>query len=405
MAIRLKVARTAKELDDVFWLRHEVYVVEDKRFGGRPLANQRITDHFDALPMVANIVAYDQEEPVGTLRLNLDTGCGLPSEDVYDFAAYRQELQKCYGTDHLSLGSAGMLAIREKWRCRRDVIKAMFKLATGIGHSWGATHGIATVNHDTVSIYERLGFKALNEPQWNEVIGNYIVPMAGEFEAAYLWAFGNLLNAKLDRFWLEAFSAHFERLLIAQGEQLFTEGDEAEHAYIIDNGWIQISRKDPEGHELTLATLSHGALFGELALIDESPRSATAIAGTHAELIQLNRQDFLESIKENPQQVERLLRVFAERIRRTDQLAMVMAYAPQTGRVKYALDQLRISAVPDLKDEDVLVARVGPAALAKVAGVREHEVRFVLELEKQAGRLDYGGNSIRFLNYMELPNS
>lgn len=401
MSVRLKVARSAEELNEVFWLRHEVYVVEDGKFGGRPLPGSRIADRFDALPMVANVIAYDGNEPAGTLRLNLDTGGGLPSEEIYDFSAHRQQLlDQSPGFDCV-LGSASMLAIRRHWRGRRDVIKAMFKMATGIGHSWGATHGIATVNRDTVSIYERLGFEPLGDAVWVDAIGNYIVPMGGKFEAAYQWAFGELINANFDRFWLDAFSGHFERRLLSPGERLFTEGDNAEHAYIVDEGWIQVLRKDPDGNELTLATLSHGALFGELALIDDRPRSATVVAGSHVELIQLSRQTFLESVRSNPEQVEKLLRVFADRLRITDQLAMVMAYAPETGRIRYALEQLKTSAVPDRKSKGVLIAKFGPESLARAAGVNEHQVRCVLELEKQAGHLDYGGNQIRFLSGAE----
>lgn len=397
MSIKLKVAHSAKELNDVFWLRHEVYVTEDGKFGGRPLIGRRIADRFDALPHVANIIAYDQDEPVGTLRLNLDTGGGLPSEENYDFSGYRQQLIGGSAFDELRICSASMLAIRRHWHNRRDVIRAMFKLATGICHSWGATHVVATVNHDTVSIYERLGFGALAERMWNEPIGNYIVPMAVVFELVYQWAFGALLTSRLDRFWLDAFSGHFERLLLSPDESLFTEGADAEHAYIVDEGWIQVLQKDPNGNELTLATLSHGALFGELALIDDRPRSATVVAGTHVELIQLSRHTFLQSIQTNPAQVDKLLRVFADRLRITDQLAMVMAYAPGTGRVHYALEQLKSSAVPDRKDRNVLVVRVGPEDLARAAGVDESEARCVLDRERQAGHLDYRGNQIRFL--------
>lgn len=397
MAIKLKVAHSAKELNDVFWLRHEVYVSEDGKFGGQPLPGEHIADRFDALPSVANIIAYDDDEPVGTLRLNLDSGGGLPSEEIYDFSHYRGQVQEGLDSQEARICSASMLAIRSHWHNRRDVIRAMFKLATGICHSWGATHVIATVNHDTVSIYERLGFGPLGERFWNEAIGNHIVPMGVVFELVYQWAFGALLSSTLDRFWLDAFSGHFERLLLSPGERLFTEGSGAEHAYIVDDGWIQVLRKDLDGNELTLATLSHGALFGEIALIDDRPRSATVVAGTHVELIQLSRHTFLESVKSNPTQAERLLRVFADRIRITDELAMVMAYAPETGRVRYALEQLKSSAVPDRKNRNVLVAKVGPEALAKAAGVDEHQVRCVLELEKQAGHLDYGGTHIRFL--------
>lgn len=396
MSIKLKVAHSAPELNDVFWLRHQVYVMEDGKFGGKPLTGERIADRFDALPNVANIIAYDGTEPVGTLRLNSDSGGGLPSEENFDFSSYRRDLPGGFSSETAVICSASMLAIRSQWHNRRDVIKAMFKLATGICHSWGATHVIATVNHDTVSIYERLGFRPIAERRWIESIGNYIVPMGVLFDLVYQWAFGALLSSNLDRFWLEAYSGHFERMLLSPGERLFAEQDDAEHAYIVDEGWVQVLRKDAEGNELTLATLSHGALFGELALIDDRPRSATVVSGTHVELIQLSRQTFLESIRSNPDQVEKLLRVFADRLRVTDQLAMVMAYAPETGRVRYALEQLKSNAVPDRKNRGALMAKVGPEALARAAGVDEHDARWVLELEKQAGHLDYGGNVIRF---------
>lgn len=399
MPIKLKVARSARELNGVFWLRHKVYVEEDGKFGGKPLHGERMVDRFDALPNVANIVAYDGDEPVGTLRLNLDCEGGLPCEEHYNFSDYRRQINAEFPGSAVRVCSASMLAIRAQWHNRRDVIKAMFKLATGICSSWQVTHVIATVNHDTASIFERLGFSALADRAWNDVIGNHIVPMGALFERIYQWAFGGLLTSELDRFWIEAFSGHFERQLLAPGERLFTEGEEAAHAYIVDEGWIQVLRKDADGNELTLATLSHGALFGELALIDDCPRSATAVGGTHAELIQLGRDTFLESIRSNPKLVEKLLRVFADRLRMTDQLAMVMAYAPEAGRIHYALKRLRSSAVPDRKNEGVYIAKVGPDLLARAAGVTEHDVRCVLEMEKQAGHLDYGASVIRFLHH------
>ena len=76
---------------------------------------------------------------------------------------------------------------------------------------------------------------------------------------------------------------------------------------------------------------------------------------------------------------------------------MVMAYAPQTGRVHYALEQTRIAAAPDPRREGVSVAKIGPAALALSAGVREDEVRRVLEMERSRGVLEYGERVIRFL--------
>jgi len=52
MPIRIKLARSPKEIDDALWLRHEVFVVEDGKFGGKPVPGHRLVDHFDAFPSV-----------------------------------------------------------------------------------------------------------------------------------------------------------------------------------------------------------------------------------------------------------------------------------------------------------------------------------------------------------------
>ena len=393
MSIRLKIATTPKEIDDVFWLRHEVYVKEDGKFGGEVFPSERISDRFDALPGTSNIIAYEGDEAVGTLRANLESEVGLPSEDIYDFSSYRRSLPE----QNLVMASGGMFAIREKWRSRRNVIYAMLKMITGIYHSWGVTHVIATSNHETVSVYEHLGFEALDDAIWVEHIGNHVVPMATPFSRMYKWAFGQLFESKLDSFWVDNFSEHFERVLLSKDEILFMEGDDAPFAYIIDDGWVGVSRQDPNGEELTLATLARGDIVGELALLDQKPRSASAKAVTNLELIQIDRKTLFASIKQYPEQLEELLNLFAQRIRRTDDLALVMAFAPQTGRVRFALENLKHLAIAKQKLPAHRVVKMGPTELAKSAGVRESEVMRVLEMEKLAGNLDYGKKIIKFI--------
>lgn len=395
MTTLIKVARTARELDQVYWLRHEVYVIEDGKFGGQPLPQERISDRFDALPQVANLIAYEHGEPVGTLRINLDTGAGLPPEDHCDFSELRNNPPQ--HTDSPRFASGSMLAVREDWRRRRDVIQALFKTAAGVLLRWGASHILASVNHETVSIYHKFGFEATDEPRWIESIGNYVVPMAATYDTIFQWAFGGLLKGDLDRFWLDTFADCFERQLLKNGEKLFCEGDEANHSYIIDSGWIAISRQSPEGDNLTLATLPPGTLFGELALIEERPRSATATAMGHVELIRLSRDDFLQTIGSDPEKLKKLMQVLAQRLRHTDDLAMVMAYAPQTGRVLFALEKLKKSAMPERKNPSIRSVKMGPKELAQSAGVREHEVRRVLEKKRTEGEIEYSERVIKFL--------
>lgn len=213
MTTTVKLAVSAKELTDVFWLRHEVYVIEEGKFGGQPLKGARIVDHFDVFPGAVNIIAYDGDEPVGTLRVNVDKGGGLPAEQYYDYRDYKRGVYAHVDSPVFSSGS--MFAIRKKWQKRRDVVHALLKLAAGVFHQFGTTHILASVNHDTVSIYDRLVLKPIDEQRWIDDVGNYIVPIAGHFSGMYQWAFGDL---PVDNFWIKTFPAHFERLRLGLGD-------------------------------------------------------------------------------------------------------------------------------------------------------------------------------------------
>ena len=117
MPIRLKVARTANELDDVFRLRYDVYVVERHKFQeSTEEIERRIIDRFDAVPDVANIVAYNGDIPVAAMRINKDSVIGLPAEQYYDFSEARAALEKEFrlaGTKEPTLVSGSMLAIHK----------------------------------------------------------------------------------------------------------------------------------------------------------------------------------------------------------------------------------------------------------------------------------------------------
>ena len=398
MSIRLKVARSEKELDDVFRLRHEVYVAERGKFSPDAMQSRRIVDQFDAMPSVANIIAYGGDGAIASMRVNRDSAIGLPAEEYFDFAPTRDALREAFQKGEAEepvLVSGSMLAIHQDWRNRRNVIFALFKMAAGVMHDWGATHVIGSISEETLGLYGRIGFKPIGEPEWNESVKDSLVPILAPFDKVFEWTYGDISD-KISPFWLNNFCGQFERLLLSPGDVLFRQGELAEQAYAIDDGWVSISRADKEGNEMVLANLSRGALFGELAILDEEPRSATATAITNVGLIVLDRQRLLDIIREHPEKMGQLLLHFAQRVRDMDDLALVQAFAPQTRRVEHALDRLWRSADTDRKDPNVRVAKIGPQQIAKSAQIREDEVLRVLEMEKAKGVLDYGRKNIRF---------
>ena len=205
MAIQFKVARTPQEIDDALWLRHQVYVTEEGLFGGKPLPDERIVDRFDVIPKVAHILAYDDDEPVGGIRVNCDMGRGLPPEKYFDFGAYLPSFENVQH-DQVSpppvIASAGMLVVRNGWRRRRDVTRALYRVAIGVFYSWEATHITGVVSAATVSVYRRMGFAPIAERVWNPAIGDHIVPLVARAEDCFRWAFGEQI-APHEMLWQE----------------------------------------------------------------------------------------------------------------------------------------------------------------------------------------------------------
>ncbi len=105
-----------------------------------------------------------------------------------------------------------------------------------------------------------------------------------------------------------------------KGEYIFLQGDPGLGMYILEEG--EVSIKLEEG-EKELVRLGEGAFFGELALLDESPRSASAVAASECQLIGFFRPDLFKLIEKNPQAglkiVLKLAEIIGERLRISNQ--------------------------------------------------------------------------------------
>ena len=97
------------------------------------------------------------------------------------------------------------------------------------------------------------------------------------------------------------------------GEVIFKEGDEADQLFAIKSGEIAIQLGNR-----TLAELSANTIFGEMALIDDSPRSATAVAKTDVELVPISEKQFLFLVSQTPFFALKVMRVLARRLRATN---------------------------------------------------------------------------------------
>ena len=105
-----------------------------------------------------------------------------------------------------------------------------------------------------------------------------------------------------------------DRKFVSKGQLIFTEGDAGCCAYIIEEGEIEIVYHDAMG-EHTLSVMNKGELFGELALIDQQPRTATARATEHTVLIQIEHSLVQGLLERSDPVLRHLLLVILERFR------------------------------------------------------------------------------------------
>jgi uncharacterized membrane protein len=106
----------------------------------------------------------------------------------------------------------------------------------------------------------------------------------------------------------------------ASGTPLFYRDDPGDAMYLIETGRVRISVKDADGHDATLADLHDGEFFGEMAIIDDQPRSADATVVTNTRLAVLSREDFQSFLHRNPDIALGILTAMIRRLRRTDEL-------------------------------------------------------------------------------------
>ena len=169
---------------------------------------------------------------------------------------------------------------------------------------------------------------------------------------------------------------------LADGETLFDRGDPGDAFYVIQSGQMRIFTHDEEGRELTLNSLGPGEAFGELALVDDRPRSASAAAVGPTVLHRLRRDEFLARVHTSPALTDIVIRLLSQRTRHmTDYIERLGHWARLVAEGKY--DQAMAGLQDERNTSDRALAAVADAVHSMVRAVREREER----LRKQVAEL------------------
>ena len=139
---------------------------------------------------------------------------------------------------------------------------------------------------------------------------------------------------------LAAIARHLRRRRFRRGETIFHQGDPVDAVHIVSSGAVKIVLPSLEGEEAIIATLRSGDFFGELALLDDAPRSATAVAVEASETLSLPQPTFRELLDSDASLRDGLLAGLAAEIRRLTHHVEDLHFLDLAGRLAHRLARL-----------------------------------------------------------------
>jgi CRP-like cAMP-binding protein len=165
---------------------------------------------------------------------------------------------------------------------------------------------------------------------------------------------------------------------------VFFENEEGDFFFTIVEGRIKVTILGDDGREVILSILGPGDFFGEIALLDNEPRSATAIAIEDTELLSLHRVDFQGALTDNRSISVALIKILSARLRRANHQISTLALLDVYGRVARVIVDMAREEGRRLRDGHIAFRRATHQEIAnRIGTTRETVTRMLKELERQ----------------------
>lgn len=217
------------------------------------------------------------------------------------------------------------------------------------------------------------------------------------------------IEVRLEQIPLFAVLAADERAALAEklmprrmvkSQPVFLQGDPGDEMYLLLEGRIRICCESLTGREITLAILRDGGFFGEMALLDGEPRSATAVAESAGQLLVLRRTDFQTFLQATPNAGISLLAFLSQRLRKSNDKVQDLALLTVRERLAaLLLDLATKEGEPRDNAPGVMLPKgVTHKTLSGLLGTsRETVTRMCAEL-KELGYIEQHGRRMAVVN-------
>jgi len=194
--------------------------------------------------------------------------------------------------------------------------------------------------------------------------------------------------SSIDRSHLQAVAQHARVRSCSRGEVVVYEGEPGESVFAIRRGTLKVSMSDGTGRVTTLGIMGPGEIFGELALLDGQPRSATVTAMTNAKLLVLDRDGFFQLLESTPKAGIAVLGVLAQRIRRLSARSESVAGTRISRRLARQIELLGEShGVPGFGGRVRVGVKLTQQDLAELVGATRESVNKHLTAWEEEGLL------------------
>jgi len=175
-----------------------------------------------------------------------------------------------------------------------------------------------------------------------------------------------------------------------RGSVIMAAGDPIDSLYIIISGRLKVMMGDADGKEVILSLIGPGEFFGEMGLIDDSPRSASVVSIEPCELLSITKRDFKNCLAENFEMAMAVMRGLVRRLREADRKIGSLALLDVYGRVA----RLLLDMSENVNGQKVVTKRLPKQDIAKMIGASREMVSRVMKDLQMGGYIEVRGSSI-----------
>ncbi|MCB4791311.1 MAG: Crp/Fnr family transcriptional regulator [Elusimicrobia bacterium] len=174
---------------------------------------------------------------------------------------------------------------------------------------------------------------------------------------------------------------------------IFNENTSGERFYIVLSGRIKIFTRSGEKKK-TLAILDRGEFFGEMALLDMEPRSASSIALTESELVVIKKQDFRKLLAKYPRISFQIMKTLSQRLRQADKEIEALTFGDVIGRLANTLLEFGKKYGQETQEGLKINMAFSHQDIAEVVGTGREMVSRVLNRFKRLNCITYSNRFI-----------